>query len=296
MDGATVSIMDIRRHHDLEAFAELAVPLLHADPVRHSIAATQLAAMLRPGSPADLVVMITVHHADAVLGAVLQAAGLSLIASALPPDAAPAVVDVLAADGKPPPGVTGPRENAEAFAAAWCRRTGATAREAMAMRLFALAELRPPAGVPGAAREAGQADIPLLARWRQAFGAAALPSTWPSPENLEATVARQLAAGQGNLLWELDGSPVSMAVASAPVAGMSRISSVWTPPSHRGHGFGSAVTAAASRWAIDAGAPHVVLFTDLTNPVSNSIYVKLGYRPVHDAVDLAFEVPAIPVA
>ena len=69
---------------------------------------------------------------------------------------------------------------------------------------------------------------------------------------------------------------------------MSRIASVWTPPEHRGRGFGSAATAAASRWALDAGAEHVVLFTDLANPVSNSIYPKIGYRPVHDAVDLAF--------
>lgn len=286
--------VQIRRHDDLAAFAELAVPLLHADPVRHSVAITVVAARLRPGSPNDVVTMLTVHEAGAVRGAALQTARMSLITSALPPDTAPAVADVLAGGalagkGEPPPGATGPRENAEAFAAAWCRRTGATARVEMAMRLFTLGELRPPAGVPGAARVAGTMDAPLLASWRQAFAVTALPSGWPSTEDPEAAVLRQLAAGQGNVLWELDGRPVSMAVASAPVAGMSRIASVWTPPEHRGHGFGSAVTAAASQWALDAGAPHVVLFTDLTNPVSNSIYRKLGYRPVHDAVDLAFE-------
>jgi predicted GNAT family acetyltransferase len=31
-----------------------------------------------------------------------------------------------------------------------------------------------------------------------------------------------------------------------------------------------------------------VLFTDLANPVSNSIYPRIGYRPVHDALELAF--------
>jgi predicted GNAT family acetyltransferase len=40
---------------------------------------------------------------------------------------------------------------------------------------------------------------------------------------------------------------------------------------------------------MDAGARHVVLFTDLANPVSNSIYPKIGYRPVHDAVNVAFD-------
>jgi predicted GNAT family acetyltransferase len=70
---------------------------------------------------------------------------------------------------------------------------------------------------------------------------------------------------------------------------MSRIAYVYTPPTWRGNGFGSAVTAAASQWALDAGAGDVVLFTDLANPISNAIYPRLGYRPVHDAVQLALD-------
>lgn len=38
----------------------------------------------------------------------------------------------------------------------------------------------------------------------------------------------------------------------------------------------------------DPGAWQVVLFTDLANAVSNAIYPRLGYRPVHDAVEIAF--------
>jgi RimJ/RimL family protein N-acetyltransferase len=159
----------------------------------------------------------------------------------------------------------------------------------MTMRLFALEELRPPAGVPGAPRVAGPADLALLARWRRDFAQAALPSVGPPGHDIEASVARQLLAGQGNILWEVDGEPVAVAAASAPAAGMSRLAAVWTPPQRRGRGFGSAVTAAASTWALDAGAVHVVLFTDLDNPVTNAIYPRLGYRPVHDAIDLAFE-------
>jgi len=32
----------------------------------------------------------------------------------------------------------------------------------------------------------------------------------------------------------------------------------------------------------------VLLYTDLANPVSNSIYKHIGYRPVEDRVVLAF--------
>jgi predicted GNAT family acetyltransferase len=44
-------------------------------------------------------------------------------------------------------------------------------------------------------------------------------------------------------------------------------------------------------WARGSGAREVVLFTDLSNPVSNSIYQRIGYRAVSDAVDVAFTAP-----
>ena len=281
--------MEIRLHDDIAAFAALTAPLFNADPVRHTVVITVLAGRLRPDGPDDLVTMLTVHDGGGLRGAALRVRHWSLITSALPPDSAPAVAELLAGSDEPPVGVVGPTANAEAFAVAWFERTGATARVVMSQRLFVLGELRPPDGVPGAARVAGTGDIPLLARWLKAFAAAALPSGWPHRDDPEAAIARQLAAGHGNLLWEVGGEPVAMATASAPTAGMSKIAPVWTPPEHRCRGFGSAVTAAASRWAQDRGAVHVVLFTDLSNPVSNSIYPKIGYLPVHDAVDLAFE-------
>jgi predicted GNAT family acetyltransferase len=43
-----------------------------------------------------------------------------------------------------------------------------------------------------------------------------------------------------------------------------------------------------SRAARAAGASEVLLFTDLANPVSNSIYQRIGYQPVEDRVLLSF--------
>jgi predicted GNAT family acetyltransferase len=56
----------------------------------------------------------------------------------------------------------------------------------------------------------------------------------------------------------------------------------------RGRGYGSAATAAVSREALATGADEVLLYTDLANPVSNSIYQRIGYQPVEDRVLLAF--------
>ncbi len=285
--------MRIRRHDDLATFAELTAPLLNADPLRHTGIITVIAGALHPDPAYRVVTMATVHDGpgDRPSGAVLRTDGRMVLVSALPVAAAPAVAEVLAGSDPDVPGVMGPTDKAAAFAAAWHECTGANTRHGMALRLFVLDELRPPDRVAGAARVAGDADVDLLVRWRNAFFREALHASWSTEDHPRELVLHQLAAGQGNVLWELDGRPVSMAVASAPATAMSRIGPVWTPPEYRGNGFGSAVTAACSQWARDAGAERVVLFTDLTNPTSNSIYRKIGYRPIGDYSEVTFERP-----
>ena len=44
----------------------------------------------------------------------------------------------------------------------------------------------------------------------------------------------------------------------------------------------------ATATALSAGAEQVVLYTDLANPTSNSIYQKIGFVPDHDAEERAF--------
>jgi hypothetical protein len=68
-----------------------------------------------------------------------------------------------------------------------------------------------------------------------------------------------------------------------------RIGPVYTPPEHRRRGYGSAVTAAVSARHLSAGRRFCFLYTDLENSTSNKIYVDIGYEPVCDSVDYAFE-------
>jgi GNAT superfamily N-acetyltransferase len=110
----------------------------------------------------------------------------------------------------------------------------------------------------------------------------------------QAPVVRDRLSHGGVMLWVAGGVPVSVAAASRQVAGMIRVGPVYTPPELRGHGYASAATAALSRQALAAGAEEVVLYTDLANPVANSIYQRIGYRPLEDRVLLAFAEPALP--
>ncbi len=95
----------------------------------------------------------------------------------------------------------------------------------------------------------------------------------------------------GLILWEHEGRPVSVAGRNRPAAGQARVGPVYTPPDLRGCGFGGAATAAITQAALDDGAEGVVLFTDLANLTSNTLYQRLGYRPVSDWAVLRFGRP-----
>jgi len=79
-----------------------------------------------------------------------------------------------------------------------------------------------------------------------------------------------------------------MAMLRAPAADVSRIGPVFTPTDRRGHGYGSAVTAAAADLAHRSGTADVVLFADLANPTSNAIYQRIGFEAVVDSVRIDF--------
>ena len=81
-----------------------------------------------------------------------------------------------------------------------------------------------------------------------------------------------------------------MAGVTGPTPHGIRVGPVYTPPADRGHGFASAVTAAASQGPARRGRRFVFLFTDLSNPTSNKIYQAIGYEPVIDIDQWSFEI------
>lgn len=93
----------------------------------------------------------------------------------------------------------------------------------------------------------------------------------------------------GWTLWEAGGEPVAMAGVSRRIAGTVRVTAVYTPPEHRGRGYAAAVTAEVSRTAREAGAREVLLFTDLANPTSNGVYLRIGYEAVSDRLLITAE-------
>jgi predicted GNAT family acetyltransferase len=269
---------------DVHEFAAQVEPILSADPVRHTVLLTVLDAVRRGGAPIEL--MLVARATGGVVGAALRTPGRTLQVSAMPAHLADDVAGLVTSVDPAVPGVSGPLPEADVFAAAIAARTGAAVRTHIRNRLFLLGDLVEPVGVQGRVRAAIEADIPVLAEWRRAFTVEAHGTPWNDPVSAEDAVARSLRLGSAEMLWEVDGVPVSQASARPVLAGTSRIGPVYTPPEHRRHGYAAGVTAAASRWALDAGAERVLLFTDLANPTSNALYPRIGYRPLGDFADL----------
>lgn len=153
-------------------------------------------------------------------------------------------------------------------------------------RLFRLDQLVDPLGVRGSARKASGGDAALLGQWWTAFVAEA--GIAATAQEIAANVERVIRTQRQWIWLDERNHPVSMAGGRLPVAGSARVGPVYTPVEHRGQGFGSAVTAQATREVLTAGAIPV-LFTDRANPTSNKIYQQLGYHGVEDCALVRFE-------
>lgn len=266
--------MDVVVHRDLASFDAVTHDRLSADPVRNTIALTSLDRVRR--LPAEHPpTLITFHEHGEVVGSLIRTPPWPFQAADLPLDAVDLAVRTINEVDPDAPGVTGPRERSMAFATA----TGKNFTESLATRLYRLGTLAPPA-VEGSGRMATESDVELLGAWRTEFLREAVPEA-PAEQTTD-VLRSSLRLGNGHALWEIDGTPVAWAAASIPHAGMTRVGPVYTPPEHRKHGYGAAVSAMVSQWALDQGASEVLLFADLTNPISNSIYQRIGYQPLDD--------------
>jgi len=225
------------------------------------------------------------ERGGAVTAAFLHTPPFPVVLSAMSDGHAAALAGEFAARGRQPAGVNAGPAPAAAFAAAWHDHTGQAARPGMRMRLYALGRLlSPDPPPPGEARTASAEDAALLLAWLDAFHDEAGPQ---GPNESDRLVNDRIGFG-GLILWEHHGRPVSLAARNRAAAGQARIGPVYTPPDLRGRGFGGAATVAITQAALDDGAEGVVLFTDLANQASNTLYQRLGYRPVSDWTVLRF--------
>jgi predicted GNAT family acetyltransferase len=185
------------------------------------------------------------------------------------------------------PGVTGRIEPAQSFANAWTDITGRKWRIGMHLRVYELRQVIPPVGIDGRFVQAGAEHKALSRAWAYAFQNETLDGS-ATVEQANQIAERHIEHGS-LYLWCVGNQPVSMAARTRKTAHGEVVSLVYTPPEQRGHGYASAVVAELSQTILDSGKAFCALFTDLSNPISNRIYQKIGYRPLEDFDDLKFD-------
>lgn len=184
----------------------------------------------------------------------------------------------------PVSGVVGAPETVRRFAEAWNRVAGHRVVRVVHQRIYALSEVLAGPRAEGKLRVALLTDLPLLTRWMSEFKRETFGET--SLEGVEDATRGRIERGE-LFIW-FDGEPRAMAGRSRSTKNTVTINAVYTPPKWRRRGIGSTTVAALSQRLLDAGFRECVLYTDLANPISNSIYMRMGYRSVCDSDHLMF--------
>jgi len=182
------------------------------------------------------------------------------------------------------PAVLAEEELAKCFEAEWKVLTGVQSEHGMRQRIYQLCTVKHHDYPSGRFRQATAEDLSFAATWNASFH----DDCFSSSNSKECTKATRTMIENGDLyIWE-DPLPVSMAGFSRPTKTGVSVGSVYTPPEFRKHGYASALVASLSALALKNGRKFCTLYTDLSNPTSNSIYQNIGYDVVADVMDVNF--------
>lgn len=272
--------ISVRLFEGPRSFSAAAGEFLRSRPVFHNLILTIVDRRLTESETGKY--WVAFRGAE-VVGVVLQSP-LTYPATLSPmePEVAVALVDAIVDSGSSLPGVNGDVATAASFAGRWTERRRAAAVPTQGQRLYELTGLNEMQPVDGRLRKADAGDKSLAVKWLQEFDTEAHAQARDVRSFIEAAVLSERV-----WLWDA-GGPVSMAIGSKPVEGVVRISGVYTPKEERGFGYAGACVHGMSSRLSEAGY-RCILYTDLGNPTSNSIYRKIGYRAVSEGICYRFD-------
>lgn len=182
------------------------------------------------------------------------------------------------------PGVNGPGETSLAFARRWAKEKQCTYQLHRSLRVYQLSHVIPPRPVGGLMRLGLAMDKDVLVEWTENFGKEVGE---PQTKQQAAETVEQLVKDERLYVWDDEGLR-SIAAWTSPTTHGVGINLVYTLPEFRGKGYASACVAALSQAMLNSGRRFCYLFTDMSNPVSNRIYQRIGYVPVCDFVEYQF--------
>ena len=186
------------------------------------------------------------------------------------------------------PGVTTEKTLAEYFAKEYTSRRGITFTTTMNQRIYELTAVNPDVQRFGSLRLLEEKDMYFFPYWVEAFHAAKSYGNTEMTIPQDAELYRYRLSAKKLYVLEDKGIPVSMAGYTREMQTAIGVAFVYTPPYYREKGYATSCVAQISQIALEKGFTKCVLYTDLANPTSNSIYQKIGYVPVCDSLMLKF--------
>jgi GNAT superfamily N-acetyltransferase len=285
--------MRVERCDSPETFLAATAAHRGSEPIRTNVIGSVATTVVVQGPPSgDCFWWVVRDDRGAVVGEAMRTAPWVLSLGPMPREAAHALASEVAAADPGLPGVAGFVSPVEAFLESYEWISGSAPRAVATTQrqlLYEIEQVTVP-DVEGEPAVATREELEAVDGWFGAFSSevegVAVARTEEDRRQLANTV------GDGRVWWwMLEGTRRSMAGHAMPVEGPSgvvtRVGPVYTPPEHRKHGYGGAVTGAVSKVLLDRGS-RVMLYTDAANPTSNHVYRTLGYELVDEFVRHSF--------
>lgn len=180
------------------------------------------------------------------------------------------------------PGVLGFKQGTERFVKLWCEKKGLQPQLVRHERGYKLVEVAKETIGNKTFIVGTESYQPEILKWAEEMILEAGLMTEANQMNRTLNQIKQDIKEHKIFLLEDNNQPVSMARKAGKTPNGSLINFVYTPPHLRRKGYATECVAKLSNLLLEEGNSYCFLFTDLANPISNSIYQKIGYRPVID--------------
>ncbi len=265
---------------------------LSSEPVHHYLVLTLLQSRITHYEPGRYWVA---QDNKTTVGVVVQSPLNSrVLITPMTSEVVPAVVNAISEATVALPGVGGDAATTAHFAGEWAERHKSPVFPFLGLRLYEVNEVQNFSDVKGHFRKAVLDDRELLIDWVSRFSVD-IGEKENTSDDAELQKRKDASSrivdsylSDGYLwLWE-NTEPVSMVARTTAVAGVVQVQHVYTPQEHRNRGYATACVGKMSKHILDEGN-RCILYTDLNNPISNTIYRRIGYRAVAEAIQYRFE-------
>lgn len=130
---------------------------------------------------------------------------------------------------------------------------------------------------------ASNADIALIGKWIESFHNEATPED-AKVDGLKD--AKEKILQQMIYVSKKNNDIVTMAGWSRDIGTSCSVNLVFTPPEQRNNGYASYTVAKLTDLLLKQGRKEITLYTDMSNPTSNKIYMQLGYKFICNSLHL----------